>query len=99
MCSFEVVQDFFGLTRILIETGVNGSRYLIVTKCEVVSPALEMELKTEVKTEEAGILLKPKQETDVNNEITRETTGFNLKPKQEMVSRSVAQIVHEQRGK
>lgn len=91
-----------GLIRILDYTlndiPSKSEKYLIVTKCEVVSPAFEMELKTEVKTEEAGILLKPKQETDVNNEITRETTGFNLKPKQEMVSRSVAQIVHEQRG-
>ncbi|KAK1297102.1 hypothetical protein QJS10_CPB15g01423 [Acorus calamus] len=35
---------------------------LIVTKCEVVSPALEMEIKSEVKIDETGIVLKPKQE-------------------------------------
>ncbi|KAJ6795411.1 replication protein A 70 kDa DNA-binding subunit B [Iris pallida] len=38
---------------------------LIVTKCEVVSPALESEIKSEVKMEkgtETGIILKPKQE-------------------------------------
>ncbi|KAH7653511.1 Nucleic acid-binding proteins protein [Dioscorea alata] len=34
---------------------------LIVTKCEVVCPALETEIKSEVK-EETGIVLKPKQE-------------------------------------
>lgn len=36
-------------------------RALIITKCEVVSPALEDEIKNEVK-EEMGIVLKPKQE-------------------------------------
>ncbi|XP_008794277.2 replication protein A 70 kDa DNA-binding subunit B-like [Phoenix dactylifera] len=35
---------------------------LIVTKCEVVSPSLEMEIKSDVKEVESGILLKPKQE-------------------------------------
>ncbi|ONK64694.1 uncharacterized protein A4U43_C07F28910 [Asparagus officinalis] len=35
---------------------------LIVTKCEVVSPALEAEIKSEVKKEDTGIVLKPKQE-------------------------------------
>ena len=35
-------------------------RALIVTKCEVVSPALEAEIKSEVK--DTGIVLKPKQE-------------------------------------
>lgn len=52
-------------------------RALIVTKCEVVSPALEAEIKTEVK-EEPGIVFKSKQET---------------------VTKSAAQIVHEQHGK
>ncbi|KAJ0776976.1 putative replication factor A protein [Helianthus annuus] len=39
-----------------------NEKYLIVIKCEAVSPALEAEFKVEVKTEGAGILLKPKQE-------------------------------------
>jgi len=37
-------------------------RALIVSKCEVVSPALEAEVKSEVKREDTGIVLKPKQE-------------------------------------
>lgn len=64
-------------------------RYLIVTKCEAVSPALEAEYKAEVKSEETGIVLKPKQEE----------SGIVLKPKQEIQTKSVAQIVHEQSGK
>ncbi|XP_072980506.1 replication protein A 70 kDa DNA-binding subunit B-like [Typha angustifolia] len=35
---------------------------LIVTKCEIVTPSLETEIKSEVKKEEPGIVLKPKQE-------------------------------------
>lgn len=52
-------------------------RALIVTKCEVVSLALDAEIKTEAM-EEAGIILKRKPE---------------------MLTKSVAQIVHEQCGK
>ena len=37
-------------------------RYLIVTKCEAVSPPLEAEVKIEPKIEGTGIVLKPKQE-------------------------------------
>lgn len=33
-----------------------------MTKCEVVSPSLEMEIKSDVKKVESGILLKPKPE-------------------------------------
>lgn len=58
-------------------------RYMIVTKCEVVSPALEMEIKSEIST----------------SEVQREQVGIILKPKQEMVTKSAAQIVHEQNGK
>ncbi|GAB2223246.1 hypothetical protein Droror1_Dr00017384, partial [Drosera rotundifolia] len=36
-------------------------KYLIVTKCEAVSPALEAEVKNEVKDEGCGIVLKPKK--------------------------------------
>lgn len=73
-------------------------RYLIVTKCEVVSPALEKEVKTEVKKEEAGIILKPKLEVD-DKSIFNNGSGILLKPKQELVAKSAAQIVHEQRTK
>ncbi|XWS51231.1 hypothetical protein CRYUN_Cryun12cG0158800 [Craigia yunnanensis] len=87
-----------GLVRILDYTlndiPNKSEKYLIVTKCEVVSPALEMEIKAEVKTEEYDIVLKkPKLE----NEVKREGAGIILKAKQEMVSKSAAQIVYEQR--
>lgn len=59
-------------------------RYLFVIKCEAVSPALE----SEIKSEQPGITLKPK-----------EGSGIDLKPKQSVVSKSAAQIVHEQHGK
>lgn len=70
-----------------------------MTKCNSVSPALEMEIKTEVKTEGSGISLRPKQEIDAKHEIGREEPGIILKPKQETVTKSAAQIVHEQHGK
>ncbi|XP_043704466.1 replication protein A 70 kDa DNA-binding subunit B [Telopea speciosissima] len=70
-----------GLIRILDYTlnviPNKSEKYLIATKCEVVSPALKMEVKSEVKKEEPGILLKPKQE---------------------MITKSAAQILHEQQG-
>ncbi|KAG1341942.1 hypothetical protein COCNU_05G001710 [Cocos nucifera] len=59
---------------------------LIVTKCEVVSPSLEMEIKSDVEKVESGILLKPQ----------KDEPGILLKPKQEAVSKSAAQIMHEQ---
>ena len=70
-----------------------------MTKCEAVSPALEMEFKAEVKSEESGIMLKPKQEVLIQNEAKREGTDIFLKPKQEIVAKSAAQIVNEQHGK
>ncbi|XP_023762103.1 replication protein A 70 kDa DNA-binding subunit B [Lactuca sativa] len=39
-----------------------NEKYLIVTKCEAVSPPLEAEVKIEPKIEGTGIVLKPKQE-------------------------------------
>lgn len=75
-------------------------RYLIVTKCEVVSPALEFEIISEVKSEgTTGIILKPKQETESKSEVKSQAPGIVLKPKQEIVAKSAAQIVHEQREK
>lgn len=69
---------------------------MIITKCEAVSPALEEEYKAQSETEENGVVVKkPKLETGVE----REATGIVLKPKQEVVTKSAAQIVHEQHGK
>ncbi|GLT25192.1 hypothetical protein SLA2020_003370 [Shorea laevis] len=89
-----------GLVRILDYTlndiPNKSEKYLIVTKCEVVSPALEMEFKAEESNEESGVIKKPKQETLVENEV-KAGTGIILKPKQEMVAKSAAQIVYEQR--
>ncbi len=65
----------------------------------MVSPPLEMEVKSEVKSEEIGIVLKPKQEDVIMSEVKSEAPGIVLKPKQEMVAKSAAQIVHEQRQK
>lgn len=67
-------------------------RYLIVTKCEAVSPALEAEYKAEVKTQE-------NVQENFKNDVKMEETGIVLKPKQEFQTKSAAQIVHEQHGK
>ncbi|KAM1789278.1 hypothetical protein ACFX11_039449 [Malus domestica] len=85
-----------------------SENYLLVTKCEVVSPALEAEVKNEVKREDVGIILNPKQEMvsesaaqivhEQAGKVKKEDVGVILKPKQEMVSKSAAQIVHEQAG-
>ncbi|KAJ4713205.1 Replication protein A subunit [Melia azedarach] len=89
-----------GLIRILDyalnEIPTKSEKYLIVTKCEVVSSALEMEIKAEVTGEESGIILKPKGGDEMKSEVRREGPGIVLKPKQEMVAKSAAQIVHEQ---
>ncbi|OIT04976.1 PREDICTED: replication protein A 70 kDa DNA-binding subunit B [Nicotiana attenuata] len=90
-----------GLIRILDYTlndiPTKNEKYLIVTKCEAVSPALEEEYKAEMKTQENDIVLKPKQE-NFKNDIKMEETGIVLKPKQEIQTKSAAQIVHEQHG-
>ncbi|KAL8556386.1 hypothetical protein ACS0TY_003993 [Phlomoides rotata] len=61
--------------------------FLIVSKCEVVSPVLEAEYKADVKP------------MDVDGETKSEaaTAGIVLKPKQEVVAKSTAQIVNDQR--
>ncbi|RAL39141.1 hypothetical protein DM860_011627 [Cuscuta australis] len=82
-----------GLIRILDYTlndiPMKNEKYLIVTKCEAVSPSLEAEYKVEVKREdkidEVGIVLKPKQDRGLNSSTVKE-------------SKSAAQIVHEQNG-
>ncbi|XP_004508670.1 replication protein A 70 kDa DNA-binding subunit B [Cicer arietinum] len=84
-----------GLIRILDYTlndiPNKSEKYLIVTKCEPVSPSLE----TEIKSEQSGIVLKPKEDVVVKSESA---AGILLKPKQDVVSKSAAQIVHEQHG-
>ncbi|XP_019199875.1 PREDICTED: replication protein A 70 kDa DNA-binding subunit B-like [Ipomoea nil] len=91
-----------GLVRILDYTlndiPMKNEKYLIVTKCEAVSPSLEAEYKAEAKSEGAGIILKTKQELDVKSVQESETVGITLKPKEETVAKSAAQIVHEQNG-
>ncbi|XP_057519872.1 replication protein A 70 kDa DNA-binding subunit B [Amaranthus tricolor] len=86
-----------GLIRIL-EYTLNDipnkpEKYLLITKCEAVSPALE----AEVKSEDSGVVLKPHQDV-VKAESNSEVSGLVLKPKQEIVAKSAAQIIHEQRG-
>ncbi|GAV64398.1 tRNA_anti domain-containing protein/Rep-A_N domain-containing protein/Rep_fac-A_C domain-containing protein [Cephalotus follicularis] len=87
-----------GLLRILdyALNDVKSEKYLMVVKLEVVSPALEMEIKSEVKDEEARIVKKPKLDNETKSEVKRGETGIILKPKQEYVAKSAAQIVHEQ---
>lgn len=68
--------------------------YIIITKCEVISPPLEAEINTEVKTEEVSIILKPKQEMEVKSNINMQGPGIILKAKQKVVTKSAAQIVH-----
>ncbi|KAF5205815.1 Replication protein a dna-binding subunit b [Thalictrum thalictroides] len=92
-----------GLIRILSytlnEIPPKREKCLIVTKFEVVTPVLDMEIKSEseIKNEteiisetnkvEPGIVLKPKNES-----------GIQLKPKQEMITKSAAEILLEQHG-
>ncbi|CAL5444990.1 unnamed protein product [Camellia sinensis] len=75
-----------------------NEKFLIVIKCEAVSPALESEIKIEQKSVESDIILKPKQEIGIKSEPKSAGTGIILKPKHEMVAKSAAQIVHEQNG-
>lgn len=75
---------------------------MIITKCEVVSPALEKEIKEVVEQEESDMgmpLKKPKLENEVKSENIKEAKGLILKAKQEIVAKSAAQIVQEQHGK
>lgn len=77
---------------------VSACRFLIVSKCEAVSPALEAEYKADVKTEDSGVSLKRKAMDD-DDGVKTESPGIVLKPKQEIITKSAAQIVHDQHGK
>nr|CAD1837939.1 unnamed protein product [Ananas comosus var. bracteatus] len=68
---------------------------LIVTKCEVVSPSLETEIKSEVKEERSQSDVKKEE---YKSEVKKEESSILLMPKQEIVAKSAAQIVNEQRG-
>lgn len=72
-------------------------RALIITKCEIVSQALDAEVNSEVKKEEEqAIVLKPKDEGVVVSKPAN-VPPVVLKPKQDV--KSASQIVSEQRGK
>ncbi|KAM0979929.1 hypothetical protein ACFX13_015979 [Malus domestica] len=62
-----------------------SENYLLVTKCDVVSAALEAEVKNEVKKEDVGIILKPKQEMVSKSaaQIVNEQAG-NMAPSARM---------------
>ncbi|EPS69068.1 hypothetical protein M569_05699, partial [Genlisea aurea] len=81
-----------GLIRVLDYTlndiPTKNEKFLIVTKCESVSPALAEEY-SEVKT-------APEQKPESEDDAKHTTVAVVLKPKQEVVSKSAAQILHEQ---
>ncbi|KAG6412308.1 hypothetical protein SASPL_124983 [Salvia splendens] len=89
-----------GLIRVLDYTlndiPTKNEKFLIVSKCDAVSPALEAEYKAEVNVEGSGTDMKPNQAMDVD--VKTESAGIALKPKQEVMAKSAAQIVHDQRG-
>lgn len=70
-----------------------------MTLCEVVSPSLELEIKNDAKKEKSDLNFESKREEFVNNAVKIEEPTVTLKTKQPMVSKSAAQIVHEQHGK
>ncbi|KAK7292168.1 hypothetical protein RIF29_07911 [Crotalaria pallida] len=72
-------------------------KYLIVTKCESVSPALEAEIGKEVNTESAaaGIVLKPKQEVVSKSvaQIVREQHQNAVRTERKAMTRRVNPLV------
>ncbi|KAM7266950.1 hypothetical protein ACFE04_009116 [Oxalis oulophora] len=90
----------FGLLRIIdyALNDIKSEKFLMVSKLEVVSPALDGEIKNgvvegvkEEKCDDGIVLKKLKMDESIDN-----NGGIVLKPKQEFVSKSAAQIVHEQ---
>ncbi|CAA0820873.1 Replication protein A 70 kDa DNA-binding subunit B [Striga hermonthica] len=92
-----------GLIRVLDYTlndiPTKNEKFLIVSKCEVVSPALEAECKAD-----NGLVSSPEQNSVVKSEangnsvVKSEANGVMLKPKEQVMAKSAAQIVHEQHG-
>lgn len=77
-----------GLIRILHYTlndiPNKSDKYLVVNKCEAVSPALEMEIGSDAGDLDSGIMLKKlKQENEANSDGKIEESGILLKPEQE----------------
>ncbi|OIW18523.1 hypothetical protein TanjilG_13275 [Lupinus angustifolius] len=76
-----------------------SEKYLIVTKCEPVSPALEAEIKSEVNTvsdsSSVGIVLKPKQEVTAKSaaQIVQEQHHNVTRTERKAVSRRVNPLV------
>ncbi|KAK4779372.1 hypothetical protein SAY86_006900 [Trapa natans] len=84
-------------------------KYLVVLKCEAVSPSLEMEIKNEIYADsdethmkkkqkiEAGVIVKTEkdEENETKIPLKSEDVGILLKPKQEVLAKSAAQIMHE----
>ncbi|KAK4750457.1 hypothetical protein SAY87_003939 [Trapa incisa] len=112
---FEVISgniQNLGLLRILDYTlndiPNKSEKYLVVLKCEAVSPSLEMEITSE--TNEDGVHMKKRQKTvtgvmvktemdgeeEAETPIKREGDSILLKPKQEVLTKSAVQIMHEQ---
>ncbi|XP_020197717.1 replication protein A 70 kDa DNA-binding subunit B [Aegilops tauschii subsp. strangulata] len=90
-----------GLVRILNYTcndiPQKTDKMVIITKCEVVSQALDAEIKSEVKIEEPAALMKPKEEAAVlSKPIGGAPAAIMLKPRHDV--KSASQIVSEQRG-
>ncbi|EMS53693.1 Replication protein A 70 kDa DNA-binding subunit [Triticum urartu] len=90
-----------GLVRILNYTcndiPQKTDKMVIITKCEVVSQALDAEIKSEVKIEEPPVLMKPKEEAaGLSKPIGAAPATIMLKPRHDV--KSASQIVSEQRG-
>ncbi|VAH88189.1 unnamed protein product [Triticum turgidum subsp. durum] len=90
-----------GLVRILNYTcndiPQKTDKMVIITKCEVVSQALDAEIKSEVKIEEPSVLMKPKEEAaGLSKPIGAAPATIMLKPRHDV--KSASQIVSEQRG-
>lgn len=56
-------------------------RYLVVLKCEAVSPSIEMEVTSGADQDETSMAKRPRLETDT--EVKNEPSGIILQPKQE----------------
>ncbi|XP_051147920.1 replication protein A 70 kDa DNA-binding subunit B-like [Andrographis paniculata] len=91
-----------GLIRVIDYTlndiPTKNEKFLIITKCEAVLPALDSEYRGEVEVG-SGITLKPKQESMVKMEKKVNVSDSCMKPKkQEVGVKSAAEIVYEQHG-
>jgi replication factor A1 len=72
-------------------------RVLIVTKCEVVSPALGAEIKSEAVSPALDAETKGDVKMEEEPFVLSKPASIVLKPRQDV--KSASQIVSEQRGK